>query len=156
MMRLELQAKRSTQPVQYTPFLTCYIHDWVISLKIIRVSIAYPSLTKFHATWASAFWATLNFLIASTKGLYGWCTFKSNPRVASTTRSASKISSFCWSYTSCRDNYRPFIKASQWKSLPGAGRKITPSRQSPKAGNITCREKAYTTIRSHKCYNPIC
>ena len=61
---------------------------------------SYPSLTKFHATCARAFLATLNFFMASTRGLYGCWTFKSKAKVASTTLSPSKINSFCCSYTS--------------------------------------------------------
>lgn len=72
----------------------------LLKLKRINNSGSYPSFTKFHATWARAFWATLNFFIASTRGLYGWWTLRSKPKVASTTLSPSKISSFCCSYTS--------------------------------------------------------
>ena len=44
------------------------IEKWMEALEENGTS-TYPSLTKFHATWARAFWATLNFFMASTRGL---------------------------------------------------------------------------------------
>jgi hypothetical protein len=51
--------------------------------------------------------------MASTRGLYGCWTFKSKPKVASTTLSASKIDSFCCSYTSC--NIYKFYSTNKYK-----------------------------------------
>jgi len=108
---LKLQAKRCTQSA-------CGIPNQDETMKkgmYIKISnFPYPSFTKFHATWARAFWATLNFFIASTRGLYGWSKFKSKPRVASTTLSPCKIISFCCSYTSCTRDVDSELGERKW------------------------------------------
>lgn len=100
MMGLKLQAKWGPQSA-HIPQSRRYNRRRPWMHNIQENNWAYPSLTKFQATCARAFWATLNFFIASTRGLYGCSTFRSKARVASTTLSPSKINSFCCSYTSC-------------------------------------------------------
>ena len=74
MVRLKLQAKRCPQSAYHIP-ISRKANGEKPSIGNKKTKACnlpyspYPSLTKFQATWAKAFWATLNFLIASTRGL---------------------------------------------------------------------------------------